>query len=73
MRQQTSELIKRCAAGFKPDRAAKFTIEHDFSFAEMMRRNPALAETFGDYSPELLQRAQTSLVKKCYGEQKTLS
>jgi hypothetical protein len=72
MRSAVSGLLSSFAKNFNPDAPAKFTIDNNFSIAEIIRRNPVFAEDFQEFSPERLMAAQTSLIQKHSGERKTM-
>ncbi len=46
---------------------SKYTILHDFSFAELMRRNPELGQVLSVYPQEVLLKTQEVLIRKCTG------
>jgi hypothetical protein len=66
-------VVKNLAGAFNPNASAKFTIDNNFSLAEIIRRNPAWIEEFRQYSPEHLEAAEKSLKSKMHGERKTIT
>lgn len=72
-RMAADNLIKNFSNAFSPYRMCKFTIDKEFSLAEIIKRNPSLAQEFSKFSSEHLAAAQESLKRKCFGERKTIT
>lgn len=65
-------LLKQFSKNHRMDSEARFEITYDFSFEEIINRGTMYSQIFAEYSPEVLQKAQDSLVKKRYGQKLTL-
>lgn len=61
-------LIRNFAGNFNPNNERKYEIHHDFSFAELMRRDPGLAEILSSYPETVLIKAERALIEKCPGK-----
>ena len=67
-----NSLIRQFSKEHSMDYEGRFEIAHDFSFVEIIRRNGLYAPTFSAYLPEVLQKAQDSLIKKRLGQKLTM-
>ncbi|MDR0967331.1 MAG: hypothetical protein LBL75_00660 [Rickettsiales bacterium] len=68
-----SALIKKLANNFSPDKDKKYEIAHDFSFAELLRRDASLAQILSMYSEPVLLKTERALREKCMGKQFTFA
>lgn len=66
-------LIHGFAGSFNPNADKKYDISHDFSFIELLRREPHLAQILSDYPEIVLIRAGRALADKCAGKRLTFA
>lgn len=67
------KLIKNLSDGFNINNEPKYEINHDFSFHELVKRNPALAQILSCYTDDVLIKAQRAIVAKCLGKKMPLT
>lgn len=71
-KNEISAMIAGVASSLNINAEAKYEIYHDFSFAELVRRDHVLRQILSKYPEQVLIKTQQALVRKCLGKKMTL-
>ncbi len=72
-KNDVSAMIARLANNLNINAEAKYEIYHDFSFAELVRRDRVLGEMLSSYPEQVLVKTQQALIRKCLGKKMEMS
>lgn len=69
----TNDLLQKLATSFNPSREPKYHIDNEFSLAKIIEQTPNLFPIFNEFTPKQIENGETSLKRKCTGQDKTMA
>ena len=73
MHTHTNDLLQKLSTSFNPSREHKYHIDNEFSLSKIIERNPKLFPIFNEFTPKQIENGETSLKRKCMGQDKTMA
>ena len=73
MHAHTNDLLQKLATSFNPSREPKYHIDNEFSLAKIIEQTPNLFPIFNEFTPKQIENGETSLKRKCTGQDKTMA